>query len=172
LWQLFDYYELTENVRQKDDQTYGEMLSRIRYGNPSAEDIQALQSRVIDKNNFAKITQLMEENNLIFLGATLAQVDIINELMTKQKNIQIIDVTAEDITIRNNIIIDDNNMQKLKNNETAGLNTKLQIGVNSQIMLKRNINVQNGLCNGAIGKIISFNYDNNNNITTIKNNFL
>ena len=42
---------------------------------------------------------------------------------------------------------------KTKACETAGLENQLEIGINSRVMLRRNINVSNGLCNGTIGTV-------------------
>ena len=44
LWHDFNYFELTENVRQKNDFVFADMLKRIRIGMPSNEDIDLLKT--------------------------------------------------------------------------------------------------------------------------------
>jgi len=46
-WSCFSYSELTQNMRQKDDLLYAEMLERIRLGSPSENDIKLLEERLI-----------------------------------------------------------------------------------------------------------------------------
>ena len=45
LWNLFDYDEFTINQRQKNDKQYCELLSRIRLGWASNDDIKILNYR-------------------------------------------------------------------------------------------------------------------------------
>ena len=47
-WHLFSMIELTEIMRQKDDQPFAEMLNRFRTTNQTEEDINCIQSRSID----------------------------------------------------------------------------------------------------------------------------
>ena len=47
----------------------------------------------------------------------------------------------------------------MKTKDTAGLYTILQLGINSRVMLRQNIDVESGLTNGAIGHIIKINFD-------------
>ena len=51
------YSELTINQRQKDDQTYVDLLSRVRLGATTAEDHELLASRVISILDSATGTQ-------------------------------------------------------------------------------------------------------------------
>ena len=48
LWGLFEYDELTINMRQKNDKEYSELLSRLRLGFLTNEDIKLLNSRKIE----------------------------------------------------------------------------------------------------------------------------
>ena len=41
------FRELTENVRQKGDPVYAEMMSRIRIGSPTDDDVKLLLKRMI-----------------------------------------------------------------------------------------------------------------------------
>ena len=48
LWNMFSYEELTENMRQQDDQSYAEMLNEVRVGKLSDATVKCLGSRVAD----------------------------------------------------------------------------------------------------------------------------
>uniref|UniRef100_A0A914W215 Uncharacterized protein n=1 Tax=Plectus sambesii TaxID=2011161 RepID=A0A914W215_9BILA len=51
LWWNVAYSELIENMRQRDDLAYSQMLERIRIGSPSQADVDALRERQIIKTN-------------------------------------------------------------------------------------------------------------------------
>ncbi len=46
LWSEFDFHELTESMRQKDDSIFFDMKNRIRIGSPSDSDIELLKKNV------------------------------------------------------------------------------------------------------------------------------
>lgn len=60
LWKLFDYDELTINMRPKDDKVYYEILSRIRLGLVTDVDIKTLTERQL-KFNSANYEEVMQE---------------------------------------------------------------------------------------------------------------
>jgi len=52
LWQeYFTMYELTEIMRQKDDQEFAQLLNRLREGNQTADDLAQLRNKVIRSDN-------------------------------------------------------------------------------------------------------------------------
>lgn len=51
--------ELSENMRQKDDQTFAQLLMRVRTANCTQEDITILKSRVISKSDPAYPTEAL-----------------------------------------------------------------------------------------------------------------
>lgn len=63
-WVEFDFFELTENMRQKEDQIFFDLLNRV--GNPSEEDIQLLNNRII---KFKNKNNRIEESVEIFLNS-------------------------------------------------------------------------------------------------------
>ena len=48
-WSEFEFIQLKQNMRQKDDPQFAEMLDRIRYGVPTIDDNNALKQRVIPR---------------------------------------------------------------------------------------------------------------------------
>ena len=51
LWRSFNVIMLTENHRQGNDKTYGDMLNRIRIGEQTNEDMELLRTRIRPKNH-------------------------------------------------------------------------------------------------------------------------
>ncbi len=177
LWSEFNYFELTENVRQKNDSAFAEMLKRIRIGITNQEDVDILESKRIVQKNVSEATKIESAvefivNKLkngcyiICLCPTLEKTELINNEVIKAFNIITVNIPAQDTEsfinsksklkkkstnayLRNNI--------KKKISETAGLESNLIIGINSRVMLRRNIDVNRGLCNGALGTVTKIN---------------
>jgi hypothetical protein len=161
LWDEFDYNELVENQRQKDDQEYAMLLDRVRYGNANENDIKMLTTRIIDNQNIENICLLLNEiEGCIYLTSTLESVQYINNAMQNYLNIKIINIEAEDFNVNSKKITNQKNIKPKKLNLTAGLENCLSVGINSKIMLRRNLNVEKGLSNGRIGRVIDFEYIN------------
>ena len=51
LWSLFELFELTEIMRQKDDKIFAIALSNIAKGMMTLEDINLLKSRIVSTEN-------------------------------------------------------------------------------------------------------------------------
>lgn len=175
-WDEFQFKELTINQRQKEDKVYAEILNRIRIGLPDIEDIKKLSERVIkkDKSNdkienaaMYYIELLEKYNNLICLLPTTQSVETFNSYVNKLMNINTYSIDAIDSNPNDKFKFKECNFKhkknlkarKLKTNKTAGLETKLKIGNNSRIILRRNLDVSLGLCNGALGTIKDIVFD-------------
>ena len=50
-WHVFKIVELTEIMRQKNDQAFTELLNRFRTGSQMDEDIRCIQSRTMQASN-------------------------------------------------------------------------------------------------------------------------
>ena len=57
--------------------------------------------------------------------------------------------------------------KKQKRSETANLEGELVIGLNARVMLTRNTDVDNGLCNGALGTVRKIILNNQNVVVRI-----
>ena len=51
LWSLFQLFELTEIMRQKDDKAFAIALSNLAKGMMTLEDINLLKSRIVSTEN-------------------------------------------------------------------------------------------------------------------------
>lgn len=172
IWKVFEYSELIENMRQKEDSNYAQLLSRVRIGSPTEKDIEQLKSRLIDPNrkgiSLKEAAAYFKKNlfggncNAVCLLSMNEQVEAFNKCMLESENIVILTSSAIDSdaggkqkTTKNRKQISAANKEKMKKaSDTAGLETELEIGISARIMLRRNIDVKKGLVNGSLGTII------------------
>ncbi len=186
IWNLFTYDELTQNMRQKDDLNFINILLRIRLGIVTNDDMRILNDRKIILNTEGNllqqlcdhISQLSENNkDTVCLLPTRAQCEHVNQKMLDQIDGEKVELIATD-----NFEGYRNNKQKEKaiktlekyeedSSRTAGLDKKIEVKVNAKIMLRRNIDVTLGLVNGAIGTIQKFEKDAKGVVTKIEIQF-
>ena len=151
LWRSFSVIILTINHRQGKDQTFADMLNRIRVGKQTKEDIDRLKARVKPENhheitsNSTKICSTREEaaefnrRRLNNIPGKLYTIEAKHVCRTK-KNYQPMIKKAGKIA------------------DTQFENT-LQIKVGGRVMLIYNIAVYDGLCNGAMGTVLAIEGD-------------
>ncbi|XP_048514971.1 uncharacterized protein LOC125501890 [Athalia rosae] len=166
LWRnLFTYDELTINMRQKNDRTYREILSRIRLGIVTDMDTKMLSSRKI----IFKATEFRDRirelcnyiNNLpidtVCLLPTCRMCDVLNKAMLSAIQTDEIHLLAHDTVdcppylkkkVQKMLNTDDEDSSR-----TAGLAKMIIVKIGSKIMIRRNIDVTLGLVNGTIGTI-------------------
>lgn len=105
LWQYFGYTELTQNVRQRGDETFVKMLKRIRVGHITKEDIDLLQTRVISKDGVDKYTaaankymELYKTGNKhpVCLFPKRAEVQVFNSMMLEKFKVKVEHLSAID----------------------------------------------------------------------------
>jgi len=146
LWNShFSVIELTEIMRQKGDTNFASLLSRMRVGKVTSDDIELLKTRVI--------TEDMDNNDShLHLFPTNQQVDTYNnkllyKLSTPMWTFKAIDKLPDKfpgITIPGSDI------------KAGGLPSILSLKEGCRVMLIRNVDVPHGLVNGAIGSITGF----------------
>ncbi|XP_048514295.1 uncharacterized protein LOC125501742 [Athalia rosae] len=166
LWcNLFTCDELTINMRQKNDQTYREIFSRIRLGIVTDSDTKMLSSRKITfkaiefKDRIRELCYYI--NNLpidtVCLLPTCRMCDVLNEAMLSEIQTDEVQLLAHD-TVDNSPYFK-KKVQKILNTDdedsfrTAGLARMIIVKIDSKIMIRRNIDVTLGLVNGTIGTI-------------------
>ncbi|KYM98499.1 ATP-dependent DNA helicase PIF1 [Cyphomyrmex costatus] len=171
LWtNLFDYDELTINMRQQGDGSYRELLSRIRVGLLIPSDCDILEKRKISFkgeffetrlnelcdfiNNFTSIVCLLPNNHMC---------DQLNAAMLNRITSKEIFLIAED-TIDCISYMKKKVEKVLSNNDdddtkTAGLSRRITIKIGAKIMIRRNIDASLGLVNGTIATVVSVSQD-------------
>ena len=180
LWELLEYDELTINMRQKDDQKYYEILSRIRLGLATNSDIAVLQTRLIKLlpiSTEQSVDMLCEylmslPSNTVCIFSLKRMCKVLNEAMLNKIDSEIIILNAIDEC---NIKRKSDNMKKKINEVLDDDDEKncciakvIKIKIGSKIMIRRNINFNAGLVTGSIATVISVKRGKNKDIETIK----
>ncbi|XP_071576628.1 uncharacterized protein [Temnothorax nylanderi] len=147
LWNEFDYFELTEIMRQKEDKTFIETLNNLARGTMSENNIALIKSRETSEKNVPK--------DAIILYADNRSVDSFNQLKINLKNGKAYECIAKDTVLgkvssklRNKLLT---SLKKKKRTECGGLAYKVVLKVGIKYMIVTNIDVENGLVNGACG---------------------
>ena len=148
LWtEHFKIYELTEIMRQKDDKKFVQLLNRLRIGAHTKNDIKIL------KSTKTKNKHLKNKNSIIHFYPTLQQVHLHNEKVTKNPNNFCIKSRRTDILPASISKILETNINaaisKRKITHTGGLPQDVTLITNEQYDLISNIDVEDGLINGA-----------------------
>ncbi|CAF1307832.1 unnamed protein product [Rotaria sordida] len=156
LWSLFELFELTEIMRQKDDKTFAIALSNIAKGAMTLEDINLLKSRIVSNENLEMV------GDAIRIFRSNAEVDAYNTKVLASLNTEGAIANAYDfcigdglVSIREKVL---NNIKNLKTTETYGLPLKIDLKVGAKYMMTVNIDTEDGLVNGACGKLIMIDY--------------
>lgn len=150
LWPLFKCFVLNENVRQCKDQTYASLLNRIRIGAYTDYDIHCLKQRIVQHSELPNPTML-------HIFPTKAEVDAHNALM--QQSLPSITCTFTAIHSFSNNDIGSNATVPEEyippdDRDAGGLLRHLHLSTGTKVMLLRNLNVDIGLVNGAIGTVM------------------
>ena len=148
LWtEHFKIYELTEIMRQKDDKKFAQLLNRLRIGAHTKNDIKIL------KSTKTKNKHLKNKNSIPHFYPTLQQVHLHNEKVTKNPNNFCIKSICSDILPASISKILETNINaaisKRKITHTGGLPQDVTLITNEQYDLISNIDVEDGLINGA-----------------------
>ena len=155
------YDELTINERQKSDQGFSLLLDCVRRGCPTDETLSTLKQRVIQVSVVDKLNELKEGGRTpVCLFPTRKQCDDLNSQMlkclpSKVKVIECTDDIDQTPTTRKWTKKATEHLEKLNKdcNMIAGLEANLHLAVGARVMLRRNIDTENGLVNGAIGTV-------------------
>ena len=164
IWtEYFNLFELTEIMRQKDDKQFAELLNRLREGNHSEDDIAILKQRLLNvrpvDNNYPM--------NMTHLFTTNASVDSHNNALytvskTDKAQIKALDIVVGDIS--------DELKKQIKTKipddptKTMGLYSVVSVATEAKYDLTNNIDVTDGLTNGAecVIENIDYRVDNSN----------
>ena len=96
LWhELFKMFELTEIMRQKEDEVFAQLLNRIREGNQKQEDINLLRSRTV----MATVPKYRELKHELHLFPCNAAVDCHNEELFSKLSTDKIEIKCYDTVL-------------------------------------------------------------------------
>lgn len=157
LWKLFQLFQLDEIMRQRDDLTFAQCLTRLAKGELTNEDVALFESRCFSNENDLPV----EAKNTIRLIWTNKDVDAYNykrleEIRQKfPSNINIIvhgiDKVARGDYTEFQVKQGLEKAKHLSTQHTHGLPTELKLQVGARYMVTTNIDVADGLFNGATG---------------------
>jgi hypothetical protein len=154
-WKPFQMYELTEIMRQKDDLQFAEALGRLSVGRTTTEDKKLFESRCFNEN-----TLPAEGRTCLRLMSYNKDVDAYNMKRAQE----LIQAGARQYTYMatDKLIgtFTENQKQKAKHllltmtsANTQGMLRELQLVIGLRYMISTNIDVCDGLFNGACGTL-------------------
>ena len=155
MWQEeFSMLELSEVMRQKGDSNFVELLGRVRTGSCTSDDITVLKSRVIsaeDPNYPINALHVYRLN----ADVDKRNLQMLNNLASKEE--QVIIKSSDSIGGQTRHVC----LSKLseKRSDTGGLHGTLKLAVGARVMLTANVDVSDGLVNGARGEVVYFAYN-------------
>ena len=180
LWRQLEFNELTINQRQQEDPKFAAILNNIREGNLEENEFKYLEEKCKfefpenasaeeNKKYLAKFVIDQQKKDIdytILLPTNKLCREINNSIVdlhhdTKYPNGKYI--LAKDIVVRrkrkSTNFTDKDIEDRIKELEedprnTAGLERNLRVKLGSKCMLRKNIDIPNGLCNGAIGTLV------------------
>ena len=149
IWtEYFTLFELTEIMRQKDDKEFAQLLNRLREGNHSEDDISILKQRLLnvwpEQDNYPM--------NMAHLFTTNTSVDAHNNALYTLSKADKAQIKAVDIIVGD---ISDDLKKQMKNKipddptKTMGLYSLVSVATAAKYDLTTNIDVTDGLTNGA-----------------------
>ena len=141
--------ELEENFRQGGDNDYARDLNKIRCAHLTRDVCKKLLSRVllIDPSEFDWPGGVLPT----FLFGTLAQVAAANKLCYDKLAGEVVEIIAT---------IWPNEYKAQEIIKRSNVEPRFGLKVGCQVMLRANVSVANGLCNGTRGVVIGFLWEN------------
>ena len=154
--------ELTKVMRQRGDSPFYELLCRVRTNSCTSNDVVTLKSREIAADAMHYPVQALHVYRLN------ADVDIRNTHMlnnlapqSAQFAIKAIDIVAGQTSHISLSTLSD------KRSETGGLHGTLKLAIGARVMLTANVDVSDGLVNGARGEVVHVVTNNNSEVTNV-----
>ena len=163
LWQdEFEMLELDEIMRQRGDSAFADLLCRVRTDSCTDDDIAVLESRVITPDSPDYPSEALHVYKLN------ADVDEHNEHMLNQlpPTSTQYEIKAKDAMTGPTKHVDMSTLST-KRTETGGLHGMLKIACGARVMLTTNVDVSDGLVNGARGEIVHIVTNSNNEVTSV-----
>ncbi|KAJ8050592.1 ATP-dependent DNA helicase PIF1 [Holothuria leucospilota] len=147
LWKsYFRAFELTQIMRQKDDQAFAQLLNRLREGNQTSDDIAVLETRQFSVHEVPKeATHLFQTNDQVNAHNN----KMFHLLKTAKVQSPAIDIVTGDVSKA----IKEKTLKQIPKNPnlTMGLTDNMSLAVGQRVDLFLNMAVDDGLINGASG---------------------
>ena len=147
LWaENFHLIELTESMRQKEDQQFADLLMRVRTATCTQEDVELLKTRVVSKSDNGY------PSDALHVFKTNKEVDEHNAEHLKQIQTPVFHIKSVDVKkdVRTGLI---DVAISSKPSDSGGLREVVSVAVGVRVMVTVNINVSDGLANGVCGTV-------------------
>ncbi|KAJ8050134.1 ATP-dependent DNA helicase PIF1 [Holothuria leucospilota] len=157
----FTAYELTEIMRQKDDEAFAQLLNRLREGNQTSHDLATLAARQFTSDKVpVEATHLFQTNDQVN-----AHNNMFDLLTTTKVQIPAIDVVTGNVSkaVKQTLL---EHIPDIPT-KTLGLASNLSLAVGQRVDLCLNVAVDDGLINGASGVVKSINSSQTNQVHTV-----
>ena len=146
-WYLFKIHELTEIVRQSSDPSFANLLNRVRIGEHTDSDVEAIH----DMEN-TDVSSWPENHLTSYMTRRLVDkrnTDIMNMATNPIFTINAYDANADNHTGAFKYTLSDD----LDVGKTGNMLKTLKIWVGARVMLTANLDVDDKLCNGSEGTV-------------------
>lgn len=140
-WSVFQMIELTEIMRQKDDQPFTQLLNRFRTASQTEDDIKCILSRTVNPNDDNYPT------NALHIFAENAPVEQHNNKHLEHLTTPLHQLKATDQYPPNISKQDIDRVLSRGRSETGGLDSVIIVKENSRVMLTTNIDINDRLIN-------------------------
>jgi PIF1-like helicase/Helicase len=153
LWQSFKIFELNEIMRQKDDIPFAQALQNYATCELAADDLELFRSRVVEET----------PKECIHLYSTRKEVEDHNRVALKKIDAFTCESEAHDTCYGPATEAEKKgylkSLKTAKTEETCGLSTSLTLKLTAKYMITDNLDVEDGLVNGAIGELVYITLD-------------
>ena len=156
LWEsLVTMFELTQVMRQSDDQPFASVLNRIREGRQTNDDINLIKSRMLSDlvNIPANVLHLFTKHDLVDHHNEMT----LGALSTASHHILASDCVLGDVTSTVKEIVQAKVLQ-MTTQQTQNLMYDLHIKIDGRYMLVHNVDTSDGLTSGATGDVKYIDY--------------
>ncbi|XP_061399099.1 uncharacterized protein LOC133334797 [Musca vetustissima] len=154
-WDKFKYFELTEIMRQREDQSFAIALNNMASGQMTNDDVCLLRERIVSPSAVP--------DEAIHLFCSNDEVNIYNTL--KLNSIPTEEVVSVACDFVKSTGLTDENRNRIKESvktfkvsETQGLPYQLILKTTAKYMVTVNIDTSDGLVNGATGQLMEFTF--------------
>lgn len=166
LWNLFKLFELDEIMRQRDDLAFAESLTRFARGELNKDDLSLFRSCCFQNDSMLP-QEAKNAIRLIWRNRDVDEYNVkrMNELMNVEPRPATIDFEAIDKVANGEHTKAQENKglaiaKNLPTQKTHGLPLLLRLQINIRYMVTTNIDVSDGLFNGATGILRHFDIEN------------
>ncbi|XP_055306639.1 ATP-dependent DNA helicase PIF1-like, partial [Sitodiplosis mosellana] len=156
LWGNFKYFELTEIMRQKDEQLFITALNNLAVGKMSSEDIKLFESRVVSEDRVPTAAiRLFHANK----DVDSYNNERISNHPGNEYLVEAVDSVDKNIPERKKAYAL-NSLRKRTIHDQGNLPNDLRLKVGIKYMISVNINIKDGLVNGACGTLRYIQHEN------------